>query len=105
MTTEREMLEYIAKACGSDAVWFDELSAFVANDTPNPTWNPLTDSADCAAMCARLEISTLWLETEVRCDLWMGPEVTQPHDGTDEGKLKAWMLAATSLAAKLGGMK
>lgn len=102
MTTEREMLEYIAKACGSDAVWFDELSAFVANDTPNPTWNPLTDSADCAAMCAKLMIDTNWNSSSVLCStVYYGDdsECVENFKDHNNDREAAWRYAATMVAA------
>lgn len=66
-------------------------------------FNPIDNPLDTASMCAKLEISTLWLESSVDCDVWLGPKVKRPHDGTIASKEAAWRLAASMVAAKVGG--
>jgi hypothetical protein len=51
---DRELLELAAKAAGIDAIWFDELAAFVANDTPNAEWDPLNDDGDALRLAVTL---------------------------------------------------
>jgi hypothetical protein len=67
-------------------------------------WNPLTNSADTAAMCARLDINTCFYQNiaKVECSAEDAGHVVK-HDGTPEGKEAAWRLAATMVAAKIGG--
>ena len=67
MTTEREMLEYAAKACGIEIDWGMHERGNEACWHGAYEWNPLTNSADCAAMCAELGIDTLWTDTSVIC--------------------------------------
>lgn len=98
MTNEREMLEYAAKACDRGLKWWN-------GDNGKLKWNPLTNSADCAAMCAKLRISTnnFW-EQQVAClGQGMGfKAVIEDHNNSREA---AWRYAATMVAAKVGGMK
>lgn len=57
MTTEREMLEFAAKACG---LWNDTDPWNGMLKATGQYWNPKDNSADCAAMCAKLAIDTRW---------------------------------------------
>ena len=102
MKTEREMLTLAAKAAGY-AEYQDGLIRKQFSNTWHK-WNPLTNSTDCAAMCARLDIDTEYLPFYVLCST-IGFEHGTIHDGTPEEKLKAWMETATMVAAKIGGMK
>jgi hypothetical protein len=67
-------------------------------------FNPLTNPADCAEMCAKLKIDTLWDDTDrfVECnkDSIFVQTYFKDHDNS---RLKAWMAAATMVAAKIGG--
>lgn len=117
MTTEREMLEFAAKACGymlGDG-WHEcaEDNGIVINGTgrgDGAFWNPLSDSADCAAMCAKLKIATTWGITYDFVDCSVGLFASsnetrswfRDHNGDRES---AWRYAATQVAAKIGGMK
>lgn len=94
---QRSILEAAAKACG----WYGE--GPYLSESSDSLWNPLIKSADTASMCTNLEISTQWLESSAHCDIWLGPKVRKPHDGTPEGKGAAWRLAASMVAAKVGG--
>lgn len=96
---ERKILEFAAKALGFTYVegesWDD-----------NAGWNSLHYSADCAAMCAKLDINTFWWSIgEVECISVSEYEDnhSKKHDGTDAGKEAAWRYAATMVAAKIGG--
>lgn len=115
MTTEqqRKMLEAAAKACGVT------LEREISRKKPHRLiehesgeghisvpWNPLTNPADTAEMCAKLDIDTFWRSDKVSCSLRGQVGVwTYSHDGTPEGKESAWRLAASMVAAKVGGLK
>ena len=108
MTTEREMLEFAAKACGLSIIGFANDNLAIRSDgcVSGYVWNPLTNSADCAEMCAKLEIHTQWWNHSVACISNSGNDKRDvKHDGTDAGKEAAWRYAATIVAAKIGGMK
>ena len=102
---QRKMLECAAKACGIDGE-YKTLNYFDGDDTGicsvnHPLWNPLTNPADTAEMCAELGIGTRWylLNDCVMC----GPSydnVTAYFKDHDNSRLKAWMYAATMCAAK-----
>ena len=104
MTTEqqRKMLECAAKACG---VELDEETRepFTRDDEGWYWWNPLTNPADTAEMCAKLALDTAWGVDDV---IVMVPE-EEAHEAQykdhDNSRLKAWMYAATMCAAKTQG--
>ena len=120
MNTEqqRKMLECAAKACGIDGE-YKTLNYFDGDDTGicsvnHPLWNPLTNPADTAEMCAELEISTNWysldgvgesLSVSVICSIGPLQNYEAYIKDHDNSRLKAWMFAATMYAAKIGGMK
>ena len=114
MTAEqqRKMLEAAAKACGFKKwrVLTSGLFQVSNNENWNESfakwtgWNPLTNPADTAEMCAKLGIGTRWylLNDCVVC----GPSynnVTAYFKDHDNSRLKAWMFAATIVAAKTQG--
>lgn len=99
MTTEqqRKMLEAAAKACGYE---------YPHMLFGGRVWNPLTNQADTAEMCAELGIGTRWylFDDFVVC----GPSynnVTAYFKDHDNSRLKAWMYAATMVATKIGYLK
>lgn len=125
MTTEqqRKMLEAAAKACGygelifcngadddgyDDGVWKytwrrDESGRLLL-------WNPLANPAGTAEMCAKLDINTFYYLSlpKVECSAEdAGDEqvirYTSGYANNPGEKLKAWMFAATMVAAKIGG--
>jgi len=118
MSTEqqRKMLECAAKACGPE-YQYDELEHCWYKETDddyfgNPEWNPLTNPADTAEMCAKLEISTNWysldgvgesLSVSVICSIGPLQNYEAYIKDHDNSRLKAWMFAATMVAAKIGG--
>lgn len=116
MTTEqqRKMLDCAAKACGFKKwrVFTSGLFQVSNNENWNEAfakwtgWNPLTNPADTAEMCAELGIGNHWylLDDFVVC----GPSynnVTAYFKDHDNSRLKAWMYAATMVAAKIGDLK
>ena len=113
MITEqhRKMLECAAKACGITGVWQEGFGICVIGDylkDPGEQvkfWNPLANPADTANMCARLEIDTYWFEERgcVLCCTNRPIRHREFHNGTPEGKEAAWRLAASTVAAKVGG--
>ena len=99
MTTEqqRKMLEAAAKACGYE---------YPHMLFGGRVWNPLTNPADTAEMCAELGIGTRWylFDDFVVC----GPSynnVTAYFKDHDNSRLKAWMYADTMVATKIGDLK
>ena len=100
MSNEREMLEFAAKSCGI-------MPRGMATGSSAPAWNPKDNSADCAAMCAKLEITCLWVSREKRvtCSAFSKQvsNVKALYKDHDNSRLKAWMFAATMVAAKIGG--
>ena len=116
MTTEqqRKMLEAAAKACGFKKWRVLTSGLFQVSNNENwneafaewTGWNPITNPADTASMCAKLEIDTVWFNGfHVTCgDDRTGRHSAQPQDH-DNSSLKAWMFAATMVAAKIGDLK
>ena len=104
---QRKMLEAAAKACGPE-YQYDELEHCWYKETDddyfgNPEWNPLTNPADTAEMCAKLEIDTRWFYNGVECGDFEedpSPVLFKDHDNS---RMKAWMYAATMCAAKIEG--
>ena len=108
---QRKMMEAAAKACGIT------LEREISGKKPHRLiehesgegrisvhWNPLTNPADTAEMCAKLEINTFWWKTSVECYREIkAAGVSESHDGTDASKEAAQRLAATMVAAKIGG--
>lgn len=82
-----EIVNFAAKAFGTSKEDFD----------------PLTNPADTAEMCAKLALDTAWGVDDV---IVMVPE-EEAHEAQykdhDNSRLKAWMFAATIVAAKIGG--
>lgn len=112
MTSEqqRAILEASAKACGIEywVVKFSPRSAPIekihtTRGGETVEWNPITNSADTAGMCAKLNINYTWMCGYVECWKWNGPSIKIEHDDTDADKEAAWRLAASMVAAKVGG--
>jgi hypothetical protein len=107
MTPEQQhaILEAAAKACGLECsiVEFGTLGVYRGvNEYDEIVFDPLTNPADTASMCAKLDINTYWWPEYVDCTT-QNISCDIPHDGTPEGKEAAWRLAATMVAAKIGG--
>lgn len=107
---QRLILEAAAKACGIEATGYHHkfgIKHTAGSDYFPRTeyWNPYTRPEDCAEMCAELGIETRYYERPidfVACSegkLSVSIE-TKDHDNS---RLKAWMAAATMIAAKIGG--
>jgi hypothetical protein len=109
MTTEREMLEFAAKACGIDYKMSENNPTVFIRHTENfgwIEWNPLTNSADCAAMCAKLAINTrFWIDGQYAKCFDQKYAETQRFEDHNNDREAAWRYAATQVAAKIGGMK
>ena len=111
MTTkkQRNMIEYAAKAC--EITREREISGkkphrLIEHESGegriSAPWNPLTNPADTAEMCAKLGIdwinsvdSVISVSAEYDCEAFL-----KDHDNSH---LKAWMYAATMCAAKTQG--
>ena len=120
MNTEqhRKILECAAKACGFKKWRVLTSGLFQVSNNENwneafakwTGWNPLTNPADTAEMCAKLKIATTWGITYDFVDCSVGlfassNETRAWFKDHDNSRLKAWMFAATMCAAKIGGMK
>ena len=123
MTTEqkRKMLEAAAKACGiyNRISWDNSknqpllMSCAKPKDIYTPwgnaapvVWNPLTNLADCAEMCAELGINSFWFMKKDYIQAYGGKSellAQAEFKDHDNSRLKAWMYAATMVAAKIGG--
>lgn len=109
-----EMLVWAAKACDYDPLpGFSEIHFCVTkNDQTGYTheWNPLACTSDCAEMCAQLGIGTIWWwggkEVECQCgylfDYVEFFHHREQYIDHDNGRIKAWMHAATTVAAQIG---
>ena len=105
---QRKMLECAAKACGVECEieQFSNGRCFGTNQYNEIVFDPLTNPADTAEMCAKLGIGNRWylLDDFVVC----GPSynnVAAYFKHHDNSSLKSWMFAATMCAAKTQGMK
>lgn len=103
---QRKMLEAAAKACGIEiSTWSNCQAGGFVKGGSGKFWNPLTNGLDTAEMCAKLEINHEHHSDYIQC-LWAPQEtyhvITMLKDH-DNSRLKAWMFAATMVAAKIGG--
>lgn len=111
MTTDqqRAILEAAAKACGVYLLWHERWGCFYDYNKRHESkdfqeWNPIDNSADCAEMCAKLEIDWMNTRTSVICGDHSGEYEEEAYlKSHDNSRLKAWMFAATMVAAKIGG--
>ena len=114
----RKILEAAAKACGLRHVDYTGIDydgsggLVLVNENGYHTreWNPLTNPADTAEMCAKLGVNSEWelVSDAVICDVnWDDtctyPTVTSFFSNYANSRLKAWMFAATMVAAKTQG--
>ena len=111
---QRKMLECAAKACGFKKWRVLTRGLFQVSNNENwneafaewTGWNPLTNPADTAEMCAKLEIHIGWNteDQEAVCiDLSGKHMIAASYADHDNSRLKTWMFAATMVAAKIGG--
>lgn len=103
------MLEAAAKACGLIVIGYSKFGLLIRSDgcAQGYVWAPHDTPTDCAEMCAKLEINHEHHSDYIQC-LWAPQEtyhvITMLKDH-DNSRLKAWMHAATMVAAKIGGYK
>ena len=113
MTTERELLELAAKACGLAAKYTTENSKSLLAEGPwNPLlgkhcwyWNPLADDGDCARMEAALGIELTWFFDRVdalACDVAPVVEYFKDHNGDKNAARRA---ASVAVASEIGRLK
>jgi hypothetical protein len=117
MSTEqqRKMMECAAKACGKvidksfnpsffngSVIPYEQL-VVINEQGGHSLWNPLTNPADCAEMCAKVGVDTAWFEDKVLCAPFVGYKSWAEFEDHDNSRMKAWMYAATMVAAKIGG--
>ena len=109
MTTERELLELAAKACGLAAKYTTENSKSLLAEGPwNPLlgkhcwyWNPLADDGDCARMEAQLGLSILWFKDYVLSGKGRLHQVIdcEDHNGDKNAARRA---ASVAVASEIG---
>ena len=92
---EKKMLEAAAKACGFGNGPFDF--------SPRTGWNPLTNGLDTAEMCVKLGINCMYHNKSVACGRPPNAMASALLADHDNSRLKAWMHAATMVAAKIEG--
>lgn len=109
---QRKILEAAAKACRLSVLKTAHskhglMVAIDENSIVHTLWNPLTNPADTAEMCAKLDINTYWHINEVECSTSQNivTSHSEQHNGTDAGKESAQRLAAMMVAAKIGDLK
>ena len=115
MTTEREMLELAAKACSITVHGladkfvaqhnYGSIGLCIANNRGGDSlWNPLINSGDCAAMCAKLYLDTSWGVADV---IVMAPEDAYEAAYADHNndRESAWRYAATMVGSLIGEYK
>ena len=110
---QRKILEAAAKACRLSVLKTAHskhglMVAIDENSIVHTLWNPLTNPADTAEMCAKLKIATTWGITYDFVDCSVGlfassNETRAWFKDHDNSRLKAWMYAATMVAAKTQG--
>src|SRR5574343_1359537 len=108
---KRAILEAAAKACGIEGRYNGITEVIYLADGSGGErrwWNPIYNSLDTSAMCAVLDIDTYWFPKKnlvlcCRDGARTRYQHDEKHDGTPEGKEAAWRLAATMVAAKIGG--
>lgn len=85
----REIIEFAAKAVGNTHDSFD----------------PITNPADTAEMCAKLDIGVTYQSALgfLVCRKSIDVASVAHYKDHDNSRLKAWMYAATMVAAKIGG--
>lgn len=110
MTTEREMLELAAKACGIELEFRKSgLCVIKGKGSMGPAWSPLTDDGDCARMEAQLGICIDWCD-EMVCSCTVVDEdgnyiskdvYFKDHAGDKNAARRA---ASVAVAAEIGRM-
>jgi hypothetical protein len=101
----KEMLECAAIATGVKGKFnsiLEVINLDVGFGGERRWWNPLDNSGDCAAMCAKLMIDAIWWSTQVEC---ISPTGLSQNKEYNNDRESAWRYAATMVAAKIGGMK
>ena len=95
MTTERELLELAAKACGADFRSYLDCGL----------WNALMDDGDCARMEATLGIELTWFFDRVdalACDVAPVVEYFKDYAGDKSAARRA---ASVAVASEIGRLK
>lgn len=105
----QKILEAAAKACGFKKWRVLTSGLFQVSNNENwneafakwTDWNPLTNSSDCAAMCAKLKIDTTWEDVSVFCSVPMFLNATWFEDHNNDREA-AWRFAACKVAEAIG---
>ena len=106
--SDRELLEFAAKAAGIDAHWGDGWQShmmFRALPRPNSPlvtnveWNPLADDADALRLAVKCKIEVVQFSLLVRADVAGLPDVREPYNGDP---IAATRRAIVRAAAEIG---
>ena len=100
--TDRELLEFAAKAAGIEFGWIHDTPRIRAEMGWTP-WNPLTDDGDALRLAVRLRL-VLFLEIP---RIGIGPRMDGPEVYVDEGENEyaATRRAIVRAAAEIGRSK
>ena len=98
MTTDRELLEYAAKAAVRGSQWWME-SVWNGADRE---WNPLTDDGDALRLAVTCKIDVVQFSLLVRADVDGLPDVREPYNGDPYAATRRAIVRA---AAEIGRSK
>ena len=102
--TDREMLEFAAKAMGyDDAEWDHERQCISTAKLTGSRrlWNPLTEDRHCARMEAALSIDIAWGPLDVMSRNY-GNYYEEPYTKHNGDKAAARRMASCMVAAQIG---
>lgn len=100
--TEKEQLEYAAKALGLDYKVAPDGTSVVLFEDDYAEWNPLHDQADSDSMACDLELDIEFEVGLVRTWKGAGKISEVAHDNTIEGRLAAVRQARLLVAVEIG---
>lgn len=98
--TDRELLEFAAKAAGIAGFWVD-VGLNTGSDASPMIWDPRNDDGDCARMEAALGIHVTWHSDGVVCGkrIWQETAMFEDHNGDRQA---ARRIASLRIAAAIG---
>lgn len=99
--TDREMLEFAAKAAGIELAWSSTEGIWPRNKSTWRSWNPLTDDGDALRLAVKMRIQPKWIDDDAYA--WgIGSTAiskAEPFDGDPE---YATRRAIVRVAAEIG---
>ena len=99
--SDRELLEFAAKAAGIDVRWYQGDCLRVADKCNGfaGKWNPLTDDGDALRLAVKCKIDVVQFSLLVRADVAGLPDVRELYNGDP---LAATRRAIVRAAAEIG---